>query len=404
MINSCYTIAWITYGSFTRNEKGEQCVNRSVGLFADIIADKNISIRLAMAEADLDSSLYQDKKSVYTYKFRNKCVLIFPLTKSGQSLKSRIVSIVSNIASIWQIVNNCNTVHINLPSCTGLGAAWICMFRNIPFSIYVGSDWNETGLSRFEAFPLLGRIIFPLYFILERLVVCRSVFCLCAGSALAARYSTLNAKTYETVPMVQFNSNKYSTELQRSNNIIRLLCVGNIRPEKGTDILIKAAGELQSRGRTLRLTLVGSVQKTYQIKLESLASKYGLDEFISYCGYISDEILLRQYYANADIFVLPTYGEGFPRVLYEAMLSCVPIVASDIPSIRNNLNSCEAALLTPPGDAKAMADAIIRIADDSMLRSHLIEQGLNYANIKISGNAGEQYLALLKIHKLGNDH
>jgi glycosyltransferase involved in cell wall biosynthesis len=77
------------------------------------------------------------------------------------------------------------------------------------------------------------------------------------------------------------------------------------------------------------------------------------------------------------LFVLPTHEEGFPRVLYEAMIKSAVIVTTMVGGIPGLMEDGVNCLAIPVGDAPAIADAIERLADDAPLRRRLAEQGLS---------------------------
>ncbi len=77
----------------------------------------------------------------------------------------------------------------------------------------------------------------------------------------------------------------------------------------------------------------------------------------------------------ADIFTLPSYREGLPRSVIEAMASALPVVASDIPACRELVQEGQTGLLVPARDAKRLAAAIARLADDAGLRRTMGDRG-----------------------------
>jgi glycosyltransferase involved in cell wall biosynthesis len=90
-------------------------------------------------------------------------------------------------------------------------------------------------------------------------------------------------------------------------------------------------------------------------------------------GYRSDvPELLRA----ADIFTLPSHREGMPRSIVEAMLTGLPVVATDIRGSREEVNDGNTGLLVPVRDPKALAAALQRLAGDPALRAKLGAAGL----------------------------
>ncbi len=77
------------------------------------------------------------------------------------------------------------------------------------------------------------------------------------------------------------------------------------------------------------------------------------------------------YYGAADLFVCSSYEESFPRVVLEAMAFALPIVSTDVHGIPEMSRADHEAVLVPPGDSSALADAIARVLADKTLASML---------------------------------
>jgi phosphatidylinositol alpha-mannosyltransferase len=93
---------------------------------------------------------------------------------------------------------------------------------------------------------------------------------------------------------------------------------------------------------------------------------------VSLNGKVAD---IRPAYARCDVVFCPSIKESFCRVAAEAMLNGIPVVASDIPPLRELLGDDEAGLLFPPGDVEAAAASLRRLIGDPALRSTLGERG-----------------------------
>lgn len=85
---------------------------------------------------------------------------------------------------------------------------------------------------------------------------------------------------------------------------------------------------------------------------------------------------VRAVYGSCDLVVIPSLRESFGRVAAEAMANGLPVVASDLPAMREVLGDSEAGLLVPPGNHDAYAEAIRRLAMDAGLRQQLGEAGV----------------------------
>ncbi|MBK9168957.1 MAG: glycosyltransferase family 4 protein [Bryobacterales bacterium] len=153
-----------------------------------------------------------------------------------------------------------------------------------------------------------------------------------------------------------------------SGPVFRLLSVARLTVGKGFSILFEALAQLRARGLTAALTLVGDGPA--RADLAALASCQGLQDEVTFVGW-QDQGAVLDFYRQADAFVLPSFAEGVPVVLMEAMaleLPCVTTFVDGIPElVRDDFNG----LLVPPADAGALATAIERLMDSEDLRTRL---------------------------------
>jgi glycosyltransferase involved in cell wall biosynthesis len=152
---------------------------------------------------------------------------------------------------------------------------------------------------------------------------------------------------------------------------LRLLAVGRLSRYKGFDVLIKALAQVPDA----RLLIVGEGECAGDLR--ALVEARGLGDRVAFAGALPDDPLASAY-ATADAFVLPSLdrGEAFGLVLLEAMRAGRAVVASDIigSGVGFVVADGETGLLTPPGDAAALAATIARL-DDGDLRTRLGECG-----------------------------
>lgn len=138
----------------------------------------------------------------------------------------------------------------------------------------------------------------------------------------------------------------------------RILMVSRMDDAKDHGTLLRAVERLRRASRQLRLTLVGD--GPLRAENERLATSLGIRDAVEFLGNRSD---VSAHMAQATVVVHATHTEGMPNVLLEAMAAGVPIVASDIPPVREVLDDGRCGLLVRPRDAVKMADAIERVHD-----------------------------------------
>jgi glycosyltransferase involved in cell wall biosynthesis len=148
-----------------------------------------------------------------------------------------------------------------------------------------------------------------------------------------------------------------------SPDLCWILFVGFFSREKGPDVLFDAWLRMQASAPPSGLLFVGAIDSEYPEVDKSLAAEIaaraeqsGLASRVRFTGPIGD--VERAYHA-ADIFVMPSTREAFGMVLVEAMASALPVVASEIKCVTDEIvTHGHTGILVPPGDAASLAEAI----------------------------------------------
>lgn len=113
---------------------------------------------------------------------------------------------------------------------------------------------------------------------------------------------------------------------------LKILFLGRIDKEKGMDELIDAIKKLNDTALfKFHLDIVGNGNYLNEIKKK--ISSYGLEHLVTFHGSIKDSLKIREFYLESDVYILPTYHEGFPRTLYEAMIFGTPIITTFVGGI-----------------------------------------------------------------------
>jgi glycosyltransferase involved in cell wall biosynthesis len=148
--------------------------------------------------------------------------------------------------------------------------------------------------------------------------------------------------------------------------VLNLLCVATLTPRKGHDTLIAALASLTDL--PWRLQLVGSTDRdpAWVSGLRTAIAERGLTGRIDIAGEV-DATVLEDAWRQADLFVLPSWHEGFGMAVAEALVRGLPVVTGDRGALRE-LAPPEAGALVPPGDADSLAVALRRLLSDPDLR------------------------------------
>jgi glycosyltransferase involved in cell wall biosynthesis len=143
---------------------------------------------------------------------------------------------------------------------------------------------------------------------------------------------------------------------------VQLLCVGTLTPRKGHAVLIEALGDL--RDRRWHLSCAGSLTRdpATAAAVQSQIERLRLAPRVSLLGELDTQGLER-YYSRADLFVLPSYLEGYGMALADAVAHGLPVVSTTAGAIPETVPA-SAGMLVPPGDSRALGKALARLIDE----------------------------------------
>jgi glycosyltransferase involved in cell wall biosynthesis len=226
------------------------------------------------------------------------------------------------------------------------------------------------------------------------------------GKALLNQYERC-AKQIELAHPIGSFSSEYAFQRRDTcqGNQIRILFVGHLAHHKRVLDIVRAvalASHNLSDQRSLHLTLVGGEHPAEEerIPIEEIyeqADQEGILRNVECIGRVDDVQALSSLYRKADIFVLASAYEGFPRVLYEALLHSLPVITTPVGGIPDELQNDEQALFVPIGNPGAIAGAIERILYAPFLRQKLIREGYRWAVSQKTETSWQQYARLLDL-------
>jgi glycosyltransferase involved in cell wall biosynthesis len=144
---------------------------------------------------------------------------------------------------------------------------------------------------------------------------------------------------------------------------------------------------------SLRLIGGGDLYATLVLKI----AEAQLNQIISLAGLITDKEILMKEYEDADLFILPTYHEGFPRVLYEAMSKALPIITTMVGGIPGRMEDKVNCLAIRPGCPGEIADAIMSVWGNHDLYNHLSDHGLKTVKQVLSASRSHSDLLVEKL-------
>jgi glycogen synthase len=150
-----------------------------------------------------------------------------------------------------------------------------------------------------------------------------------------------------------------------------LLYHGRVDRRKGVLDLLEAVRLLLDDGVRVRL-LVSGIGPDLEAVGERI-TQLGLDGYVEVLGAVPYQHA-HEVYRRGEVFVSPTYAEGFSNTILEAMATGLPVVSTDVVGVRDCVRLDENGVLVPPADPQALAAGIRRVLDDATLRQRIADQ------------------------------
>ena len=198
------------------------------------------------------------------------------------------------------------------------------------------------------------------------------------------------------------DTQRFSPAPSRANTAPVVLATGRLVAKKGFDQLIAAAPAIFARCPAAEIWIAGEGDSRAQLEGLRAALPAPLQTKIKFLGqrpWSDLPDLLRQ----ASVFVLPSVRDeagnedGLPNSLLEGMASGLAIVASDLAGVPAVIRDEQTGLLMPPGDASALADAVVRLLQDAELSERLGHAARRFAESELSWQmAAQQFEALMR--------
>jgi glycosyltransferase involved in cell wall biosynthesis len=152
-----------------------------------------------------------------------------------------------------------------------------------------------------------------------------------------------------------------------------VVLVARLLWDKGIVEFVKAARVLHNQGVAARFWIVGGTDDGNRASIdEETLSNWRDEGIVEFLGYRSD---VRQLLAQCHIACLPSYREGLPKSLLEAMAAGLPCVTTDVPGCREVVLNGDNGILVAPGDYLSLANAIKTLIQDPIMRKRMGEQG-----------------------------
>lgn len=295
----------------------------------------------------LEYGRYVDKIYIFTYSpkegKRKIEKRIFVQAITGFKLLKLLKTVVWGVTLVWK--NRVDLIVTNDPL---LGfAGWLIRLWTGRTKLYV----NVLGIGSLN--------------LLERWAIKKADLVRTDSRADAAKLVTLgvNKEKIFYLPVIPSRyvlrrlKNFSPLKIKRNQNPV-ILNVGDLIPQKGQAILLQALALIVQEVPTVQLCLIGDGPE--KAALEHLTRQLGLKNNVKFVGKVLYN-KLPDYYRSSTVLVVSSWYEGGPRVVMEAAFCGLPVVSTDVGSVRDMLTDGKSVSLTPPGDHNLLAREIVNL-------------------------------------------
>lgn len=198
---------------------------------------------------------------------------------------------------------------------------------------------------------------------------------LCSAlAAISPRLAELCRERYSfdgkvlVIPSIGVDLDKHRTVGTSDRSGVTFGFAGRLEEWKGPHLLLAAFGKVISKCPEVRLRLAGT--GPMEAELVSLAKQLEIEEFCDFCEPYLDVPGKVSFIQSIDVLVHPSFAEGVPNIVYEAMSLSLPVIATDVGGIPDLLTS-DCGIMVPPRDVYCLTDAMISLAQSESLRTQL---------------------------------
>lgn len=247
-------------------------------------------------------------------------------------------------------------------------------FFKIPFFIHYHYD-VATQVSEINKHPLEGVMVL----FLEKLVFKHAKCVWVTAAGLGEKAKALGAVKVRLVPnWVDFNV-KPKDQFQEFAGLHiskRVLFVGRLHPVKRVHLLIEAFSQLTKVCDDAILVIIGDGEERQ--RLAKQVRTLGLDTNVKFLGFLSHENVL-EVMKQSDVLVLPSIMEGNPRVLIEAMMVGLPIVATNVPGIRDMVQHAKTGYLVEQATPENLCSAMMYFLNNKKIALEIADNAHKFA-------------------------
>ncbi len=298
----------------------------------------------------------------------------------------RRISIISNLKSIYYLAklireNNYDLVHVHTPIASVLGriAAKVAGAKRVVYTAHGFYFHDNMPVNRYRFYYSVEKFAAKLTNLIlvqsrEDLATAEKTG-LCSSQKLRYLGNGVNTERFCRSSLSYEYQQRRKQALNLPDSIPIIATTGRITAEKGYLELVKALVKLRSQFPVHLLVIGGqlsSERDAFQSQLNTFIQKQDLENCVTFTGLCSD---IPELLGLVDVFILPSYREGLPRSILEAMAMELPVVATDIRGCREAVIHNQTGLIVPPKNSEKLAEALGTILKNDRLKQDFGKAG-----------------------------
>lgn len=286
----------------------------------------------------------------------------FPQWISNLPVVRAFFRLLPYLYALWRLAGRCDVMHVMANSgwswhLFAAPAVWIAKLRKVPVVVNYRGGEAETFLARSARSVRItmcqaSRLIVPSGFL----------------KAVFTRFDMPVSVVPNIIDIARFN-NPAPYRTKRNH----LLVARNLEPIYDNETAIRAFFLVHRSNPDATLTIAGSGPLAESLK--ALAKSLGLEKTVIFAGRLDRDAMAEAYRA-ADIALNPSLVDNMPNSVLEAMASGIPVVSTYVGGVPYIVTDEQTALLVPPNSPETMANAILRLMNDTALSNKLVDNSL----------------------------
>jgi glycosyltransferase involved in cell wall biosynthesis len=209
----------------------------------------------------------------------------------------------------------------------------------------------------------------------------------------ADRFLRANTDRIHLLPGIGVDLDEYRREPLPEGPLTFVL-IGRLLRDKGVIDFVNAARQVKVSDPTIRFVLVGGTDDNPASVARREVDAWVAEGLVTYAGEVSD---VRPWLRQSHVFVLPSYREGFPRTIMEAMAMGRPCLTTDVPGCRGAVVHGQTGLIVQPANSGQLAAAMLWLAENRAALTTMASNADAYAYLNFDAKTAAVWLAQLMV-------